>query len=359
MSLNSEYLTIIHTPYKPPRMPATAPAKKKQQTERIVPVHRLKKVENDRPDIVKLLEDHKPDQKLIERIKNADPDKPFYLEVTREMALTLLTFNDPERNRRLKWGKIDSIVSDILEHEWERTGHGLMFSKTNKLIDGQNRLIAIYIANTPCELLVTTGFPEKAMTKVDNGTPRSAADMMDIRGYKNLDTTLAYAIKSIIYYERKLIFKGGLDTKDVPNYKVDKWAADKAKMEWMVTALDLIKHVWMKHNKEFFTAAQWLAVFYILKSLPGMEKKAKQFLEQFAEGASLSRNNPIKVCRGYFERKFEDVIKYNRKKKICSKKLTLKVKFLFAAWDLMIEGASVSSISVDLDNMEIKKPSFR
>lgn len=336
-----------------------AVAAKKNEKVRIVPVHRVIKEENRRPDITKLLEDYKPDQNLINKIKNADPDKPFYLLVTPEMVPTILSLNDPERNRNLKWNNIDVFVEAMLAGEWERNGETFKFSKTNKLLDGQNRLVAVWISKVPCEFLFTTGFKEKVMSTIDTHTPRSAADITRINGYKNLDTTLAYSIKSIIYYEKKLIFKGSLDGKDVPNYLVNKWQSDKVRMQWMITALDLIKNVWMEHNKEFFTPAQWLAVFYVLKSLPGMEKKAKQFLEAFAEGASLSRNNPIKVCRGYFERKFDDVIKYKRKKKLSAKNVSLKVKFLFAAWDLWIEGASVSSITVDLDNMEIKKPSFR
>lgn len=331
--------------------------------ERIAsPVKRVKIDRVNRPDLQEIIEKHKPDKALIERIKKSDPNHPFYLTVTPEIALTLLTLNEVGRNRHIKWWKIDLYMAECNAGEWaDRNGETYKISREMKLLDSQHRLWAFYLSGTTHDCLIVTGIDPRYYSKMDLHAPRSASDVISIGGHQTYSEQLAYAIKSIILFDKRSLFKGAVQGADVFNHEVDVWQQDEGRMKWMVDMLVHAKKTWMADTtKDFFTAPQWVAIFYILKTLPGREKDAKAFLDSFTSGAKLDPTSPIMVLRKYFVKAFENVTKYKKRNKISGGKLTMKVKYVFAAWDLWLEGASVSQITVDLESSPVvKKPNFK
>lgn len=311
-------------------------------------------------DFKKVISEWSLKTNIVKRIKETAGYKMFNQIITPEMALDMLTLNDLGRNRHIKLPTLEEYVAAMKNKEWkEKTGEAIKFDVNGMLVDGQHRLWAIWISKATLEFSVVVGLDKDAFSYLDMGANRTGADVTSINGFQNNDNALSYAIKSIILFENKSLFKGSVTKRDVPNYKINQWEqADKKRMERLIEDLHLIKTVWMKWNKNFFTAPQWLAVYYILRTLPNREKDARKFLEDFASGENLKPKDPIKVLRQKFENEFVQYTRYKSKKRVSMPVITMKVKSVVAAWDYWLEGATVNEILIDLKNPQIKKPGF-
>jgi hypothetical protein len=339
-------------------MTSPAIAKDPAKASRL-PIPERKQNALDKPDFDKLLEDWKPQTGILKQLKNVNAEQGVYIKITPDIAKDLLKLNEAGRNRRRKWWKIELYTKTMLNKRWkDKNGETIKISKTWKLLDGQHRLWAIVLSKVTVELLIVTGLDDNAFAYIDLGSNRDAADITSINGYQHYDSKLAYAIKCILLYEKSSLFKGGITSKEIANYEIQEWQEDTQRMERLVDDLDIIVNTWLPKNKNFFTAPQWLAIYYILRTLPGRAKDAKEFLEQFIEGNDLKRTSPIKVVRGYFENGIENLYKHKKRNRVNRNILTLKVKYLFAAWDLWLEGATVSEVKIDHDNLEVKRPAF-
>ena len=113
--------------------------------------------------------------------------------ITPALAAQYLKMN--ATNRRLRLNVVSKYANDMRNGNWVLTHQGIAFSDKGELIDGQHRLSAILESETPIEMLVSFGIPEKAngngvsiipMDAVDRGVPRLIGDQLCIRhGYAN------------------------------------------------------------------------------------------------------------------------------------------------------------------------------
>lgn len=96
--------------------------------------------------------------------------------VTPRMAKAWLLKNI-EINRPPKHGKIPMYARDMTEGRWQsETGETIKFDTEGRLIDGQNRLRAVVLANVPIEFHVAYDVPVTAFGVLDTGSARTAAD---------------------------------------------------------------------------------------------------------------------------------------------------------------------------------------
>lgn len=338
-------------------MTNTATATKEQT--RIVPVNRPAAREvKTKINYREILEAWKVQTNIIDIIKRNDPSKTIKIKITPEMALDILTLN-LEHQRSIIESSIREFTNTMKDKRWkENNGDTICISKEMKLIDGQHRLWAIWLSKRTIEYIIVTGLPPDAFAFKDIGRNRTAGDVIHANGYNN-SRPLAYAIKVISLFERRGIVKSNISIHDVSNAEVNDWQQDATRMEWMNKALEMLKSTWMEHNKNFFTAPQWLAIFYIFSNLPNRKKDAKDFLDKFAEGVDLTRTSPIKIARSYFENDMAQFTKFKKKNKVTRNILAIKFKVLFKAWDMWLDGVSCSQIDIDTNNEVIKKPNWK
>lgn len=99
--------------------------------------------------------------------------------IAKEMLL-LNTFN-----RDLKKDRIDTYAADMVAGRWfEETPEGIIISKTNRILNGQNRLHAVVKANKGIFFYVTTDVDDEIFAYLDSGAPRSGADCFKVAGIK-------------------------------------------------------------------------------------------------------------------------------------------------------------------------------
>jgi hypothetical protein len=104
-----------------------------------------------------------------------------------------LALKGNQENRPEKLGAQQSYAADMLSDNWDLNGETLKFSKTGRLLDGQNRLKAILIASKKSptikvKFVVMTGLSNDMFRNIDSGVKRSTADAVGIlkRPNKNI-----------------------------------------------------------------------------------------------------------------------------------------------------------------------------
>lgn len=99
--------------------------------------------------------------------------------VTPRMAKAWLAKNI-ETNRAPKKGRIPMYARDMKLGRWELTGEAIKFNESGQLIDGQNRLRAVILADVPVDFAVMRGVPDSAFDVIDSGAVRTTADSLTL-----------------------------------------------------------------------------------------------------------------------------------------------------------------------------------
>lgn len=310
-------------------------------------------------DIADILLHHKLSTDIVDKIRNATT--PFYVNITPEIGLDLLKLNDFNHNRDLDWKLIYDYYIQMVEGEWcNNNGDTIKVSTELQLLDGQNRLIAAYMAKFTLELMIIApNCPPRSFAYMDIGKNRSGSDMVKINGFGTKKSQLAYAIKAILLYEKFGQIKSSIFRSRIRNYEVNKFIQDKQRTARLVDDIGIAKARWMKDTKDFFTAPQWAAAYYILRMQPGMEDEARIFLDKFANGNDLRATSPIRICRRYFENEFKHLKLDKERNKIHSGWLTIKFNTLFTAWNHYVNKESINEIRIDPKSDRVVKPNFR
>jgi len=135
--------------------------------------------------------------------------KMEWLRVTPQMAEEWLKLNT--ENRPVKSSQVAYLQSEITSGRFIGTGSPIIFvGKT--LVDGQHRLMAIVRADKTVDMMVVH-HPVNAQTKqifhvIDTGVKRSFADLLSLKGEKNV-TQLSSILKVLeIYHTAKDLSDG-------------------------------------------------------------------------------------------------------------------------------------------------------
>lgn len=94
--------------------------------------------------------------------------------VTPEIAAKWLGRNDV--NRKLREHRCAFIARSIEDGKWVTTHQAIAFSAGGRLLDGQHRLRAVIMANTPVKVWVAKNVPEDAFAVMDSGLPRKMCE---------------------------------------------------------------------------------------------------------------------------------------------------------------------------------------
>ena len=102
------------------------------------------------------------------------------MDVSPALAEEWLAARGP--NRGLRKSVVDVYAQDMAEGRWRLTHQGIAFDEYGALLDGQHRLRAIIVADTPVSMYVTTGAPHSSFAVVDSGASRSFIDRVFASG---------------------------------------------------------------------------------------------------------------------------------------------------------------------------------
>jgi hypothetical protein len=98
--------------------------------------------------------------------------------VTPLKAQAYLQLNTNNRNQRAWW--VQTLADSIKRGEWQCSHQGIAISESGWLLDGQHRLRAIVLADSPVEMLVVKGLPDDTQKVMDYGIKRTLSDLTGI-----------------------------------------------------------------------------------------------------------------------------------------------------------------------------------
>ena len=122
------------------------------------------------------------------------------VEITPDIAEEWLKKNT--HNRNVKRELVQKYADAIRRGEWRMTGEAIKFN-SSRLLDGQNRLLAVIEAGRPITSLVVHGLDESAQEAMDTGARRTLADVFQLRG-ETRARALASLVVMIWKYENHL-----------------------------------------------------------------------------------------------------------------------------------------------------------
>lgn len=105
------------------------------------------------------------------------------VDVTPDLAREWLGYNT--KNRRTKPRSIECYARDMAQGNWRMTGEAIKFTVDGRLIDGQNRLYAVIMADVSVRMMVIRGLADEAQDVMDGGARRTNADQLGLHDVRN------------------------------------------------------------------------------------------------------------------------------------------------------------------------------
>lgn len=125
-----------------------------------------------------------------------------YVSVDPETAARWLGSNKVNRNVRV--AKINQYAADMAEGRWNLSNDAICFAPDGTLLNGQHRLHAIMKSGATIVMLIVRNMPALAMTSMDIGSSRTAADALGFAGEKSTHLLAAAAKLAIVYSDGRI-----------------------------------------------------------------------------------------------------------------------------------------------------------
>lgn len=212
-----------------------------------------------------------------------------------------------QNNRKLNKKMVAEYAQQIKSGEWLQNGESIKFSEEGKLLDGQHRLQAIILSETPCEVLVIRGLKKESFKTIDTGKRRSRSDVLYMAGYQNVNT-LAGALRLVGIFEEtrnRNIYPGIFKGRRMTNTRILELASTKKGMQ---TAVDALYGEYNYVNRLLGPSAG-AALFYVLSKKD--KELAAEFFSALATGINLSEDSVMRSCREKLIKNLTDARKFD------------------------------------------------
>lgn len=191
------------------------------------------------------------------------------------------------RNRPLSEMHWTKLWLDIAEERWRYNGEPISFGSNGALLNGQHRLKACAEGDTPIDTDVIFGLDPEAMSTIDIGKVRTAANIAHLDGIQNAVVACA-AAHLILLHEN-----GGIQ--QLGNKQVE---PSKTKVNERVRTDHTISDIAGRAAGmgRGLASPRVMAFCYYLFSAQNPEL-AEQFFDRLASGAGLSKYDPVYQLR--------------------------------------------------------------
>ena len=263
--------------------------------------------------------------KLITRSNNKNKTnmKAEIKKIYPHQAKQLLKLNT--RNRPLASRHVNLLADEMRSGNWKLNGETITLSD-DALLDGQHRLAACVLANTPFESFVIEGADSDCFDTIDVGKKRSNGDTLCVKGEKNY-VALSSSLRVIHYYYSEI----GEGKKDVctqlTNIQVQQL------LEWHPNIRKSVNRFVTPSSKSLVPLSHVCAFHYIF-SLKDPEL-ADEFMDKLVTGNNLSGDDPVSVLRNKL------IVTRLNNTKITSKVLRA---YLIKTWNAVREGKTMRNI---------------
>jgi len=245
-------------------------------------------------------------------------------------------------NRSIKSDCIKRYSNDMASGNWrEDTGELIKVSKTNRLLDGQHRLMAVIESGVKVNFHICYGLEDDVFDVIDTGKGRSGGDALHILGVKNA-TNLAAMIQVFNrLINGKSLVRGGAMTRKASNKEiVSMYLSNKAKFEKAIIEAER----WHRGVSKVMPMSE-IGGFYLYLCTVS-ESAAFEFFTQLCIGDRIT-NKTILLLR----RRITD----NKVSKTHKMTPDVKLGLMLKAWNYFRRGVEVKMLQYN-DGDEKQKP---
>lgn len=211
------------------------------------------------------------------------------VKMTPALAQSYLTKN--LKNRPIRRSYVNELVAAMKRGEWKLNGETIKVSKSDVLLDGQHRLMAVYESQTTQNMIVVAGLDDDAFTTIDINRRRTSADALAIAGVPN-QGVIAAAIRLVL-----LVSEAEQDPERTINSRTTYTHVQI--MEWCDAYYEELQP-WLPIGRQVDRANLLEQSMVVgLGYLFGERNKsdAKLFFARLADGMGLKENDAIFVLR--------------------------------------------------------------
>ena len=231
---------------------------------------------------------------MTPKLKKSFPTTTGLYRITAPIAEQLLA-TEPIRQRIPSRSRIDMYRRDILNDRWSINGETLKLSDTGKMIDGQNRSMAIIRADLAkpgayIDSWVIVGLDEKAaMMSIDTGKTRTLGDvlrLLEVTYLGNVSSTLRILTAYETHNNLSRANTSVRECIEVYNH-YDEVVQTSCQRVW-------------NHFKLYSRGSA--TFIHIAGTLAKQGEEAEMFLGSLASGIDLAKNSPVLALRELLSR---------------------------------------------------------
>lgn len=189
-------------------------------------------------------------------------------------------------NRRINFRLVEQFAADMRAGNWQINGEAIKISFDGLLLDGQHRLHAVIESDMSVQMLVITGLPADSQETMDQGRPRSFADVLKLRGEHDY-CVLSTAVRIVYLMGRDGVpFTGGR-----PQPSIKAMAATLAAHPGIRDSVKLAASL----KRRWLPSTMFAAFHYLFTQVSADD--ATDFFLKVATGENLTADHPCYTLR--------------------------------------------------------------
>lgn len=246
------------------------------------------------------------------------------VRVSPTVAERWLGRNSQNRHIRQQW--VTDLSRMMSDGEWMLNGESIKFATDGTLLDGQHRLHAVVTAGKTVPMLVVRGLAPVAQDTMDTGRARSAAHMLQIKGYPNATNLAATARIVLIYNDGVREFIG---SRKVSNRRIEQFAHGNVRLAVAASQSAQISRTFRMRP------AIVGAAYYLLMRIDA--DATQEFFDRCADGVGLPAGSPILALRAR--------VTANREERV-NNPVEGDLSLIFRAWNAWRQKRTMSQLRV-------------
>lgn len=259
--------------------------------------------------------------------------------ITPRKAKELLEKNT--NNRPVSKKRVDHYTSLMTNGKWHLTHQGIAISKTDVIIDGQHRLLAVVRANMPIDFTITYGVDDDTFKYVDVGYSRTTSNIFAIENIANYTRHAAGISRyhDFINNHRSLSIRGS--GKTINHYTHDDYLKFYYNNEPLL--IDILSKVsgWYNRYKILNTSEMYAIFTYCVIDANWSFSKVESFFDHVF---MLRHDSPSNVPRLLFDKLIQDATGTTQMKPIA------RTAMLIKAFNYFVKGKSLKRLHYVDDN---------
>jgi hypothetical protein len=258
--------------------------------------------------------------------------------INREIAEQFLKTNI--QNRPMQ--RVGFYTDQMLNGHWLESGDTIRFSKSGRLIDGQNRLHAIIKSNTEHRMIVVRDLEEDVFHVIDTGKIRSAKDVLVINGLSINSSKLISPIAASVLKYRENKFSEMAQRNNSKqfisgktNYDILVFVNDNPNLEFI--AKEGLKNY---YRFKLIKPSVYGTLIFILSEID--MSLCDLFMHKLTTGIDLKENDPILLLRNKIIKANSENLKFNHR---------VFLALIFITWNAFRKGVTLKRVEYDPKSM--------